>query len=193
MIEKFLAVMAARILLRFRGSKPTSRFEPVSDFDVGRFLGTWYVAAYIPAPFGKKSSSTSSEYSRGEEGAIKVINRGYNDRKKEWKTEETLARFKESANTGWFVVETDNPLNENRKIIYLNEDYTQAIVVGLVMRTLWITYSDPNVTKRDLDELIARVGELGFKTRKLIRVDQSQSMRSLQHADTTADQPGSEE
>lgn len=45
------------------------------------------------------------------------------------------------------------------------------------MRTIWITYRDPDLTKRTLDVLIGRAEELGFKASKLIRVDQSQSWK----------------
>jgi apolipoprotein D and lipocalin family protein len=75
-------------------------------------------------------------------------------------------------------VDPASPLAENRKIIYLNEDYTQAIVVGLTMRTLCITYRDPDLTKRDLAALSGRTDELGFKTRKLISVDQSECWKT---------------
>lgn len=119
-------------------------------------MGTWYVASYVPPPFKKKLSATSTEYSRNEDGTIKVTSRGYDKKKKKWKTEQNGARFKESENIGWLVVDTANPLDENRKIIHLNEDYTQAILVGLTMRTIWITYRDPNFTKSDLDSLLVR-------------------------------------
>ena len=173
MWQQILAMVAANLLLMFRGSKSTGKLDAVADFDLGRFLGCWYVAAYIPHPFKKKLSSVSTEYSRSEDGTISVIHRGYDRKKTKWHSEESVARFKESEDSGWLVVDTHNPLDENHKIIHLKEDYTQAIVVGLTMRTLWITYHDPNVTKRDLDGLIARADALGFKTSKLIRVDQS--------------------
>lgn len=189
MIEMFVQIaaqFAAGLLLRFRGSKPTKKLKVVSNFDIERFLGTWYLAAYIPPPFHKKMSSASTEYSRSKDGTLKVTNRSYDKKKDKWIVEETAAKFKDSENNGWLVVDAANPLDENRKIIYLNEDYTQAIVAGLVMRTIWITYRDPHLEMSDINALIARADEFGFKTGKLIRVDQSHDWKSNQDADAAA-------
>ena len=175
MLWRILAILAAKVLLLFRGSKPTSKLDAVSGFNFDRFSGTWYSAYDLPQPFKTKLSATSSDYSRNKNGTIKVTNRGYNKKKKKWRYQDTVARFRESEDIGWFVVETSNPLEKQTKIIYLNEDYTQAVVVGLTMSTMRIIYRDPNLTKRDLDALIARADKLGFKTSKLIRVDQSRS------------------
>ena len=173
MVAQILAQVAAGLLLRFRGSKSTGTFEAVADFALDRFLGVWYLAAYSPPPFQRKLSDASTEYRRGEDGNISVINRAYDPKKQNWQVEETAGVFKLDEHTGWLVVDSSNPLNENRKIIYLNPDYTQAIIVGLTMRTLWITYRDEHLEKRDLDVLINRAEDLGFKTRMLVRVDQS--------------------
>ena len=175
MFQQILAMLAAQLIIMFRGSKPTTRFKPVAGFEIDRFLGTWYVAAYVPQPFEKKLSSTSSEYSRGEGSKVSVADRGYDRKKGQWHCEDTVASFKEGENVGWLVVDALNPLKKHRKFIHLNEDQTQAIVVGLTMRTVWIVYRDRNLTKADLDALINRADELGFKTSKLVRVDQSES------------------
>ena len=181
MIEAFLQVIAqfaGGILLRFRGSKPTSKLDVVSDFDFDRFQGTWYLAAYIPPPFQKKLSSATTQYLRGDNGEIKVINRAYDEKKEKWIVEETAGRFKDAETDGWLIVDTSKPLDENRKIIFLNDNYDQAILVGLTMRTLWITYRDPHLEKRELDRFIGRASDLGFKIRQLVRVDQTHDWRN---------------
>lgn len=173
MFVQVIAQFAAGFLLRFRGSKPTEKFEAIQNFDIERFLGTWYLAAYVPPPFQKKLNSASTEYSRSEDGTIKVTNRNYDGKKGRWKVEDTVARFHDSEKIGWFLVDSTNPLDETRKIIYLDDDYSKAIVVGRIMRTLWITYRDPHLEKKDLDALISQADELGFKIRQLVRVDQT--------------------
>lgn len=174
MVEMILQVVAqvlAALVVLARGSKPTKKFPAVTGFDINRFLGRWYVAAWIPAPYQRNRVSISTEYSRDEGGGIRVSNRHYNKRKKKWVTKESAARFKSEEDVGWLIVETGSLLERDRKIIYLSEDYSQAIIVGLTMRTIWIAYRDPNLTERELDTLFHRAEDLGFKTRSLVRVD----------------------
>ena len=177
-IFKVFAQLVVGLLLRFRGSKSTKKLEAVADFDFEKFLGTWYLVAYIPPPFHKRMNAASTEFSVDGDGTIRVTNRSYDEKKGKWNVQETTGQFKENQDTGWFVVETNNPLDENRKIIYLNEDYSQAIIVGLLMRTLWIVYRDEHLEMRDVSALIAKAGELGFKTRKLVRVEQKYDWKS---------------
>lgn len=103
MIDKFLIMAAAKIALMFRGSKPTGRLKAVSDFELNHFLGYWRVALYVPQPFTKPQSSISITFAQDDDGTIKVVNRGYRQKKEQWIQEESLVVFKQSATTGWLV------------------------------------------------------------------------------------------
>lgn len=64
-------------------------------------------------------------------------------------------------------------LEKSWKIVYLNKEYTQAILVGLTMRTFVLMYKGSEINKTDLDFLIRKADKLGFKSRELVWVDQS--------------------
>ena len=100
-----------------------------------------------------------------------MIHRTYSKQRKKWTVKEKVARFKGEEGVGWFIVDTRNLLERDHKIIFLNADYDQAIVVGPTMRTIRIAFRDPNLTERELDHLLHRAGELGFKVKSLVRVD----------------------
>ncbi|NVN84000.1 MULTISPECIES: lipocalin family protein [unclassified Vibrio] len=171
MTYKILAMLMIKLLFTFRGSKPTSKI-PASDFDAERFAGTWYSACYIPHPLQSKLGSLSFSFLFESDGNLKLTTRGYNAKKKEWKTKEQAATFKGSQTEAWFSVEANSPYEQQRKVIFLNEDYTQALLVGPTKNTLQILYRTAEFTKQDLDSLIERAQSMGFKTSKLVRVSQ---------------------
>ena len=51
--------------------------EAVSNFDINRYQGAWYEIARLDHRFEKGLTNVSAEYELLEEGAVKVINRGY--------------------------------------------------------------------------------------------------------------------
>jgi apolipoprotein D and lipocalin family protein len=157
------------------GCSSTSRLEVVSDFERSRYLGTWYEAARYPHRFEKNLSSVSAEYSLNEDGTIKVLNRGYNDKKKAWKTIEGVARMKDEPGRGWLKVSFFRPFYASYKIIHLNEDYTQAIVTGPSYDYLWILARDPALPRAELDQLIQKIREFGFAPDNLLIIDQSRN------------------
>ena len=173
----FIFQVCAQFLVFFivllRGRKPTGRFRAVEDFDFERFSGTWYVAAHVPSPFAGRLIYMTTEYCANEDGSVRLVTRGWNTKKKEWQVEENKGQFHESEGEGWFDLDCDNPFHQTRKVIYLNEDYSQAIIVGMVMRNVWLVYRNPDTPKREIDALMARAGDMGFRTKRIMPMDQS--------------------
>ncbi len=67
--------------------------KPVSNFDVERYLGTWYEIARLDHSFEKNLTNVSADYAQNEDGTISVTNRGYNTKKAEWKDIQGKAKF----------------------------------------------------------------------------------------------------
>ena len=167
-------VMTAGLLIS--GCRSTSNLEVVSEFEVERYLGVWYEAARMPHGFEKNLSSVSATYSFNEDGTIKVLNRGYNDKKLEWEDIEGVAKFKADQKQGWLKVSFFKPFYASYKVIYLNEDYTQAIVTGPSYGYLWILVREPALPKIEIEALIAKAGAFGFETETFILVDQTRNL-----------------
>lgn len=51
--------------------------EPVKNFQVERYLGTWYEIARLDHSFERGMQQVTAEYSLRDDGGIKVINRGF--------------------------------------------------------------------------------------------------------------------
>jgi apolipoprotein D and lipocalin family protein len=162
-------------LLELAGCTSTSKLKVVSNFDADRYTGVWYEAARYPHRFEKGMSAVSATYSFNENGTIKVLNRGYVDGKQEWEEIEGVAKYKGSKDQGWLKVSFFKPFYASYKILYLDENYTKAIVTGPSYGYLWILVRDPKLPDSELNELIGKIKKLGFDSEKLIIVDQSKN------------------
>ena len=78
--------------------------KPVSNFDADAYLGTWYEIARLDHSFERDLSRVTAEYSRREDGGIRVINQGFSEQKAEWKSAEGRAYFIENDNIGHLKV-----------------------------------------------------------------------------------------
>ena len=68
--------------------------KAVDNFDVNKYLGTWYEIARFDFRFEKDLDNASAQYSLNEKGNVDVLNSGYNVVKKEWKKADGLAKFR---------------------------------------------------------------------------------------------------
>lgn len=173
MIMKTL--FTALVLLTLAGCKSTSNLKVVSSFDAERYMGVWYEAARYPHRFEKGMSAVSATYSFNEDGTIKVLNRGYVDKKSEWEEIKGVAKLKGAADEGWLKVSFFKPFYASYKIIYLDEAYRNAIVAGPSYGYLWILTRDPDLPKTELDKLISKARNFGYEEEKIIIVDQKRN------------------
>jgi len=65
--------------------------HPVDNFDIEHYLGTWYEIARLDHSFEQGLSDVTAEYTRNNDGSIKVINRGFSSEKQSWQEAEGKA------------------------------------------------------------------------------------------------------
>ena len=84
--------------------------NPVSNFDIQRYLGKWYEIARLDHRFERNMEFVTAEYELREDGGIDVINRGYLKDKGEWKTATGKAYFVEKEDDGYLKVSYFGPV-----------------------------------------------------------------------------------
>lgn len=147
--------------------------EPVNDFKVDTYLGTWYEIARLDHSFERGLSRVTAEYSRLEDGGIRVINRGFSEQNAEWKSAEGRAYFVSDDNTGHLKVSFFGPFYSSYVVFGLDhEQYQYAFVSGFNRSYLWLLARTPTVDKQLIQRFEERAGELGFDTDQLIYVSQ---------------------
>lgn len=143
--------------------------EPVRGFELRRYLGKWHEIARLDHSFERGLSNVSAEYSLKADGSVKVVNRGYNAERGEWKEAVGKARFVEAPDTGYLKVSFFGPFYGSYVIVELDKQgYQYALVCGPDRSYLWILSRSPEMEEAVLKRLVDRASALGFATEKLI-------------------------
>ncbi len=146
---------------------------PVDEFELDRYLGTWYEIARLDHKFERGLEQVSATYSMREDGGVKVLNKGYSPSKGEWNEAEGKAYFVESSDQGFLKVSFFGPFYGSYVVFELDkENYQQAYVAGPDESYLWYLSRTPTVTEQQLDAFIKRAESAGFNTEDIIIVDQ---------------------
>ena len=148
--------------------------EVVTDFELDRYLGTWYEIARLDHSFERGLSNVTANYSMRDDGGVKVVNRGFNTEKSEWDEATGKAYFVGESDIGQLKVSFFGPFYGGYNIVELDDSaYQYSLVAGPDRSYLWILSRTPQMDSTVLQQLIAKADALGFPTNELIMVEQS--------------------
>ncbi|MFB9243429.1 lipocalin family protein [Massilia antarctica] len=154
-------------------SKPDG-VVPVASFDSARYLGKWYEIARMDHSFERGLSRVTADYSMRDDGGIKVVNRGYNTEKAEWKESVGKAYFVGKPDVGYLKVSFFGPFYGSYIVFDLDRDnYAYSLISGPDTSYFWLLSRTPTMDEATKKRLVAKAQALGFDTSKLIYVDQS--------------------
>lgn len=163
-MKKLLLILA--LLLTGCVDKPKN-IEPVENFKLASYLGTWYEIARLDHRFERGLEQISATYSLREDGGVKVFNKGYKTQDKVWSEAEGKAYFVESPDKGFLKVSFFGPFYGS--YIVIDTDYgTYTMISGPDLSYLWILSRTPKLDEVTLSRLVKKAKALGFDTSKLI-------------------------
>lgn len=143
--------------------------KAIQGFDGEKYLGKWYEIARLDHHFEKNMSNATAVYSFNEDKSIQVINTGYDEKKKKWKSVTGQARFVNHPTEGRLKVSFFKPFWGAYNIIDLVE-YRYALVIGSNTNYLWILSREKEIPQEIKDRFLAKAQNLGFATENLIWV-----------------------
>lgn len=146
--------------------------EVVSEFELSRYLGTWYEIARLDHSFERGMSNVTAEYSMRDDGGVRVLNQGYEVAKGEWNKATGKAFFVGDTDVGQLKVSFFGPFYGGYNIIELDKDqYQYALVAGPDRGYLWILARSPELDQDILSALVSKAEQLDFPIDELIYVD----------------------
>ena len=149
--------------------------KPVQGFELDRYLGRWYEIARLDHSFERGLSHVTADYSMRKDGGVRVLNRGYSEKKQEWKTAEGKAYFVKGPDEGYLKVSFFGPFYGSYVIFELDEkNYQFAIISGPNKSYFWILARTPELNPELKQNLISRAAALGFDTTRLVFPGQKQ-------------------
>ncbi len=145
--------------------------EPVRGFDLERYLGRWHEIARLDHSFERGLSRVTADYSRRDDGGVRVLNRGYDAAKGAWKEAEGRAYPIGETEVASLKVSFFGPFYGGYHVIALDADYRWALVAGPSRDYLWILAREPQLDPAIYARLVAQAAADGFPVDRLIRVD----------------------
>ena len=161
------------------GKAAASDLEPVRSLDLARYMGAWYEIARYPNRFERDCAGfTTATYTAMPSGRVKVENRCRTpDRGTDVAT--GVARQCGPSDSPRLKVRFAPallsflpPVWGDYWVIDIDRNYELAAVSEPGRDYLWILSRTPQVEKRALDALLARLSGQGFDMRKLVYTPQ---------------------
>jgi apolipoprotein D and lipocalin family protein len=146
--------------------------EPVTGFEVERFMGKWYEIERLESNNELGLTNVSADYRLLSDGKIEIIHRGYKPRQKSWSMVTGLAWFAGNKDVGSLKLSFGSPFNGAYNILVLDTQYRYAMVADNDRDDLWILSREPQLDKAIMDSLVAKAKAWGFPTNNLVYVEQ---------------------
>jgi len=145
--------------------------EPVDNFELEPYLGTWYEIARLDHSFERGLSNVTAQYSLREDGGVSVLNRGYRTEKGAWDEASGKAYFIGDPSVGRLKVSFFGPFYGAYNVFELGENYEYSMIAGPDRSYLWILAREPQLPQAMLDELLVKAEAAGYDTSELIYVE----------------------
>ncbi len=172
-MKNIIMTSLALILSACSGKQYPKNIEPVKDFDVNKYLGTWYEIARLDHRFERGLQQVSATYSMRDDGGIKVLNKGFDSKKQQWNESIGKAYFVQQADIGHLKVSFFGPFYGTYAVFDLDDQYQYAFIAGNNYDYLWLLSRTPEISSQLRSEFIELVASKGYQVNDLIWVDQS--------------------
>lgn len=171
--NKTIAVgwFAVAVLLTSGCTGVATGITPVDGFEAERYLGRWHEIARLDHSFERGLSAVTADYSRREDGGIRVINRGI-DAQGELSEAEGRAYFVGEESVAHLKVSFFGPFFGSYVVFELDQDYQYAFVTSYSRDYLWLLARTPTVSPDLIEHFKQRAVQLGFAVEEFIFVAQ---------------------
>ena len=154
-------------------TSPPAGMSAIAPFDIARYAGKWYEIARLDHSFERDMSDVSANYSLQSDGSVEVINRGYDNKRQDWRQAVGRALFTGDPARASLKVSFFGPFYGGYHVVALDPDYRWALIVGPDRDYFWILARDRQIAPQLRQQLHERARELGIATDRLIWVDQT--------------------
>jgi apolipoprotein D and lipocalin family protein len=177
MVGKLLILGATALIIGISSQEfIPKRVEAVKDFDQKKYLGTWYEIARLDYKWEKGLDHVSATYSLNDNGSVRVDNKGYDVKKKQWK--ESVGRAKPVGDTteGRLKVSFFGLFYAGYNIVAIDEDYRYALVIGGKTDYMWLLSREKTMPEEIKQQYLQKAKDCGVKTEQLIWVNQNEKV-----------------
>lgn len=146
--------------------------EPVTHFQVERYMGRWYEIRRLDHPYEVNLTNVFADYTLLPNGEIEMISRGFQTRENRWLIAKSTASFIGNKDVASLKLAFDGPADDDYNVLFIDSSYRYAIVTCDDCDGLWILSREPVLDKSILDSLVVKAKAWEFPTEQLIQVEQ---------------------
>lgn len=169
-----VAALVGASILSGCAVSPPKGIQPISNFELNKYLGKWYEIARIDQRFERGLVRTSAEYSLNNDGTVKVTNRGFNPEKNAWKESTGKAKFLGDPTTAALKVSFFGPFYGGYNVVYLDDVYQTALVIGSDPSYFWLLSRSSTMDTGKYYDLMMKAESYGVDISKVIKVPQNE-------------------
>lgn len=168
MKSRFLICLLSVLLAAGCGSLPKG-LKPVENFQLHRYLGTWYEIARLDHSFERGRDNVTASYYLAPDNSVTVTNRGRDTKTGQYQTARARAVFMGKSDIASLKVTFFWPFWGAYHVIALDkQDYNWAMVTSSSRDYFWILSRTPTLDPLVLNELVSQAKDWQFATDKLI-------------------------
>jgi apolipoprotein D and lipocalin family protein len=167
-----LTMIVFGLLLAGCSTTPPPNVNPVTPFELSRYLGQWHEIARLDHSFERDMIKVTAQYSMNPDGSVKVLNRGFNTKKQAWKDAVGKAWLIDGSNKGALKVSFFGPFYGGYFITALDPDYQWAMVIGPDVDYFWILARQPTIDEGVKADLLTEARAIGIAVDDIIWVAQ---------------------
>lgn len=146
-------------------------FSTIKEFDLERYLGTWYEIARYDHRFERGLVGVTATYSKRDDGKIKVVNQGFK-KTLDGKHDVAVGKAKTTDVPGKLKVSFFWFFYADYLIMELDDNYQWALIGSNSDKYLWILSRTPQLDEATKNHILENARERGYDTSKLIWVKQ---------------------
>lgn len=164
-----ILLLAASVILT--GCQSMAPIKTVSEVDIQRFMGDWYVIANIPTFMEKNAYNAKESYRLERDGTIATTftynKGGFEGPLKTYTPKGFVAD--DPSNAVWGM-QFFWPIKAEYRIIYLDPDYTTTIIGRTKRDYVWIMARTPTIEEALYQTLLQFIKEQGYDIQKVQKV-----------------------
>ncbi len=164
----YLLICSFMIITLARAQK--IEIPTIDDFDISKYLGTWYEIARMDHVFERGLICVTANYTMRSDDKIQVLNSGYSVNKNCWTSSDAVAKTTDIPNR--LKVYFFPLIGAQYNVVYIDSLYSVAIVSGGSKKYLWFMSRTPHISLEQRDKLISVAQDLGYNTNELLYVSQ---------------------
>lgn len=154
-----------------QSNSQTMNKSTVKEFDLNRYLGTWYEIARFDHRFERGLVGVTATYSLRDDGKIRVLNQGFKN-SLEGKHSSAEGKAKTTGEPGKLKVSFFWIFYADYLILELDTNYRWALIGSTSDKYLWILSRTPELDEAITRQILDKAQARGYDTSKLIWVKQ---------------------